>query len=89
MTGQALTLPGLDALLLRAQERPVRFLARGTRVRHATHGRTATVVRTEHRPVIDRRPGSRFVVVDVDGDLLSPAHRPAWIDQLVEEDTDR
>ena len=86
MTGQALTLPGLDALLLRAQERPVRFLARGTRVRHATHGRTATVVRTEHRQVIDGRPGWRFVVVDVDA---TPPYRTTWIDQLVEEDTDR
>lgn len=89
MTGQALTLPGFGAALLRAQERPVRFLAAGTRVRHATHGRTGTVVRAEHRQAVDGRPGWRFVIVDVDGDLLSPAHRTGWIDQLVEEATDR
>ncbi len=89
MTTGALTLPGFEAALLRAATRPARFLTRGTRVRHRNTGARGCVVRTEHRQVIDGRPGWRFVVVDVDGDLLSPAHRTAWIDQLVEEDTDR
>lgn len=85
MTSGALTLPGFEAALLRAATRPVRFLARGTRVRHRNTGAGGAVVRTEHRAPHAGRPGWRFVVVDVDGDLLSPAHRTAWIDHLVEE----
>ena len=90
MTGQALTITGLDAALLRAAERHVRFLTRGQRVRHANTGAAGTVVCTEHRQAVDGHPGWRLVIVDVDHD---PDHhttyRTGWIDQLVEEDTTR
>lgn len=82
MTAGAITIPGLDAALLRAAERPVRYLARGTRVRHTGTGATGTVVRTEHRAPHAGSPGWRFVVVDA----MDPyPHRTAWIDRLVEE----
>ena len=86
MTAVALTLTGFEAALLRARERPVRFLPRGTRVQHANTGAAGTVVRTEHRQAVNGRPGWRFVVVDVDA---HPPYRTAWIDQLTVEDTDR
>lgn len=92
MTGAALTLPGFETLLLRAQERPVRFLPQGTRVMNVVTRARGTVVGTAHREAWDGKPGWRFVLVDVDthrGVRLDFPYRTGWLDQLVEEDTDR